>query len=382
MNRPFHGRTRTAAAVVAAVALGVLAGCSSSSSTTSASPPPARPPRAAPPPRRRRVRRPRAPSPHRPAAPSRAWLRPEPRLTWARSTPTSPARASPTSRTWPALLHLRERQRRHQRAPDQVLHQDRADQPSQIASEANQLVSSDHVVGIDGQHLHHRVHDGPGLLEELGFYIIDSGIAPECWSTPNSAAANMGPRYQRRRGAVRARHGSRQKDRLRPVKRAWHHLHRRGAERAGQGRGCADHGHDDQRAGLRRQLGGDLPGNAAGKDGSVVLNFTPPDALVILEAAQKLNIEDQVKSWGCSTPCNTDFLASARAEVGQQAVRQRRAAFRPTGQHQPTTNLYKAILAQYGKAVSGGIGSFSQFGFVERRGSPCRRLTRSPARTR
>src|ERR1700727_2006063 len=37
MNRPFHGRTRTAAAVVAAVALGVLAGCSSSSSTTSAS---------------------------------------------------------------------------------------------------------------------------------------------------------------------------------------------------------------------------------------------------------------------------------------------------------------------------------------------------------
>jgi branched-chain amino acid transport system substrate-binding protein len=37
MNRPFHGRTRTAAAVVAALALGVLAGCSSSSSTTPAS---------------------------------------------------------------------------------------------------------------------------------------------------------------------------------------------------------------------------------------------------------------------------------------------------------------------------------------------------------
>ena len=27
--------------------------------------------------------------------------------------------------------------------------------------------------------------------------------------------------------------------------------------------------------------------------------------------------------------------------------------------------LYKAILAQYGKAVSGGIGSFSQMGFAE-----------------
>jgi hypothetical protein len=28
-------------------------------------------------------------------------------------------------------------------------------------------------------------------------------------------------------------------------------------------------------------------------------------------------------------------------------------------------NLYKAILAQYGKSVQGGIGSFSQMGFTE-----------------
>ena len=31
----------------------------------------------------------------------------------------------------------------------------------------------------------------------------------------------------------------------------------------------------------------------------------------------------------------------------------------------PTMNLYKAILKQYGSAVSGGIGSFSQMGFTE-----------------
>ena len=51
--------------------------------------------------------------------------------------------------------------------------------------------------------------------------------------------------------------------------------------------------------------------NSAGPDGSVMLNFTPPEALVILQAAQKLGLEDRVKSWGCSTPCNTDFLAKA-----------------------------------------------------------------------
>ena len=30
-------------------------------------------------------------------------------------------------------------------------------------------------------------------------------------------------------------------------------------------------------------------------------------------------------------------------------------------------NLYRAILKQYGSNVSGGVGSFSQFGFVEAR---------------
>jgi branched-chain amino acid transport system substrate-binding protein len=50
---------------------------------------------------------------------------------------------------------------------------------------------------------------------------------------------------------------------------------------------------------------------AAGSDGAVVLNFTPPEALKILQAAQKLGLESRVKAWACSTPCNTDFLADA-----------------------------------------------------------------------
>ncbi len=49
----------------------------------------------------------------------------------------------------------------------------------------------------------------------------------------------------------------------------------------------------------------------AGPNGAVVLNFTPPEALIILQAAQKLGLESRVKLWGCSTPCNTDFLAAS-----------------------------------------------------------------------
>ena len=42
----------------------------------------------------------------------------------------------------------------------------------------------------------------------------------------------------------------------------------------------------------------------------MVLNFTPPEALKILQAAQQQGLQDRVK-WACSTPCNTDFLANA-----------------------------------------------------------------------
>ncbi len=103
----------------------------------------------------------------------------------------------------------------------------------------------------------------------------------------------------------------------------------------------------------------------AGPNGAVVLNFTPPEALVILQAAQKLGLENRVKAWACSTPCNTDFLAkSLGTEVGRQVLRERRAR-RPRRHHNtPTMNLYKAILKQYGTDVSGGIGSFSQIGFA------------------
>ncbi len=105
--------------------------------------------------------------------------------------------------------------------------------------------------------------------------------------------------------------------------------------------------------------------SAAGKDGAVILNFTPPDALVILQAAQKLNIEDNVKLWGCSTPCNTDFLAQSLGSKWNSKLFVNAELSPPDVETTSTMNLYKAMFSQYGKAVSGGIGSFSQMGFTE-----------------
>jgi branched-chain amino acid transport system substrate-binding protein len=105
--------------------------------------------------------------------------------------------------------------------------------------------------------------------------------------------------------------------------------------------------------------------NDAGPNGAVVLNFTPPEALVILQAAQKLGLENRVKLWGCSTPCDTDFLASALGPKWNNKLFVNAEMTPATTTNTSTIKLYKAILQQYGKSVSGGVGSFSEFGFAE-----------------
>jgi branched-chain amino acid transport system substrate-binding protein len=104
---------------------------------------------------------------------------------------------------------------------------------------------------------------------------------------------------------------------------------------------------------------------SAGSNGWVVLNFTPPEALVILQAAQKLGLENRVKGWGCSTPCDTDFLATALGPKWNHKLFVNAELAPPDVTNTPTMNLYKGILKQYGKKVTGGIGSFSQMGFLQ-----------------
>ncbi len=238
---------------------------------------------------------------------------------------------------------------------------------SQIAAEARQLVQNDHVVGIVGNTSVIECSVDSGYWQSLGYYVIDSGIAPECYSTPNSAAVNMGPRYSSD-GAVQyalAQH---------PGKIVF-------MQSSSPISGYIAAGPNALAAAAKVPVT-DMTTNvpvsdadsvaislvtAAGKDGAVVLNFTPPDALVILQAAQKLNIEGNVKLWGCSTPCNTDFLAKSLGSKWDGKLFVNAELTPADTTDTPTMNLYKAILARYGSAVSGGIGSFSQMGFTEAR---------------
>jgi branched-chain amino acid transport system substrate-binding protein len=237
--------------------------------------------------------------------------------------------------------------------------------PAQIAADAKQLVQTDHVVGIVGNTSILECTIDHSYWEKLGYYVVDSGIAPECYSTANSAAVNMGPRYSSD-GAVQyalSQHVSK-------VVFDQSNVPGTGYIAAGPA-ALAAAAHtpivqltenvpiSDANSVAIKEV------NDAGPNGAVVLNFTPPEALVILQAAQKLGLEDHVKLWGCSTPCNTDFLAQALGPKWNNKLFVNAELTPPDMTNTPKMALYKAILAQYGKSVSGGVGSFSQMGFAE-----------------
>jgi branched-chain amino acid transport system substrate-binding protein len=236
--------------------------------------------------------------------------------------------------------------------------------PAQAAAAAHKLIDTHKVLGLVGNTSLIECAVNHKYYEQKGLYIIDSGIAPECYGTSNSAAVNMGPRYSSD-GAVQA-------------------VIRAGAKKVvfdqsnvpGTGYIAAGPAAVTKAAGIPIvQLKENVPiqdansvalkeVQAAGSDGAVVLNYTPPEALKILQAAQQQGLQSRVKAWGCSTPCNTDFLAKALGSQwdGKLLVN---AELNLTNASDPDSQLYRAILAKYGKSVTGGLGSFSQMGFTE-----------------
>jgi branched-chain amino acid transport system substrate-binding protein len=233
--------------------------------------------------------------------------------------------------------------------------------PAQAASLAKKLVETNKVLGIVGNTsliecaVNHRYY------EQQGFNVIASGIAPECYSTPNIASVNMGPRYG--------------------IMGAAQYLIRAGVKKLVldqanvPGTQYIDGGFQlvAKSAGVPTQsLTDNVPiqdansvalklVQAAGDGGGVIVNFTPPETLKILQAAQQLGLQNRVK-WACGAPCNTDFLADALGSEwnGKLGANAELNLISAQGKH---SEMYRAVQAHYAPKVP--LGSFSQMGFVE-----------------
>jgi branched-chain amino acid transport system substrate-binding protein len=233
--------------------------------------------------------------------------------------------------------------------------------PGQAASLAKKLIETDKVVGIVGNTSLIECAVNHKYYESKDFYVIGSGIAPECYSTSNFAAVNMGPRYS--------------------VDGAAQYLLRQKVSKIVlvqanvPGTGYVAEGFQliSKDAGTPTQ---DIHENvpiqdansvavkavqAAGDGGGVLLNFTPPEALKILQAASQQGLQDRVK-WACSTPCNTDFLADALGPQWNDKLGVN-AELNLTNATDPDSTLYREVLKKYAPKIP--LGSFSQMGFVE-----------------
>jgi branched-chain amino acid transport system substrate-binding protein len=238
-------------------------------------------------------------------------------------------------------------------------------QPAQIAADAKQLIQSDHVLGMVGPSDIIECSVDHAYWAQLGIFELGAGIDPECWSTANSASVNMGPRYSSD-GATQYVLS------LHPSKIAFDQSNVPGTGYIAAGpMAIAAAAHVPIKTETDNVPITDASSVAlrlvddAGPSGAVVLNFTPPEALVILQAAQKLGLENRVKAWACSTPCNTDFLAKALGPKWNKKFFVNAELTPPQTANGPEMQLYKAILAKYGSAVTGGIGTFSQMGFLD-----------------
>ena len=236
--------------------------------------------------------------------------------------------------------------------------------PSQIASLAKQLVTTDHVVGMMGTSSIIECSVNAAYWKSMGIYVLAAGIAPECYSTPNTASVNMGPRYSSD-GAVQyvLAQGA--------TKIAFDQANVPGTAYIAAGPNALAKAKgvpiEDFTENVPITSANAIATKlvaAAGPGGAVVLNFTPPEALLILQAAQKLNLEDRVKYWACSTPCNTDFLATSLGPKWNNKLFVNSELLPLDGNTSQKAQLFQAILKQYGTNVSGGVGSFSEMGFT------------------
>jgi branched-chain amino acid transport system substrate-binding protein len=233
--------------------------------------------------------------------------------------------------------------------------------PAQATSLAKKLIESTKVLGIVGNTSLIECAVNHTYYEKQGFNVIASGIAPECYSTPNIASVNMGPRY----GIMgAAQYLIRQKVKKLVLDQS-----------NVPGTGYIDEGFQlvAKASGIpTASLKENVPiqdansialklVQAAGDDGGVIVNFTPPETLKILQAAQRQGLQNRVK-WACGAPCNTDFLADALGSQwnGKLGANAELNLISAEGKH---SELYRAVQARYAPKVP--LGSFGQMGFVE-----------------
>jgi branched-chain amino acid transport system substrate-binding protein len=102
--------------------------------------------------------------------------------------------------------------------------------------------------------------------------------------------------------------------------------------------------------------------NRAGDGGGVVLTFTAPDALPILQAAEQQGLLDKVL-WSCATPCNDSRVAAALGPQWNDHFFVN-AEFNLLDTTGPDEQHYVALVEEYAPDEAARLSSFGQMGYL------------------
>jgi branched-chain amino acid transport system substrate-binding protein len=246
--------------------------------------------------------------------------------------------------------------------PVQFIVEEHGTDPQQVASLATKLAESDKVDAFVAGFSILDCTVNHGYYEKNGFYSIVAGVPNECFNTPNIAALNMGPLYSSL-GAVRYvidKAGAKGTLVIITPKQPGAAAINEGALTYAKQKGLKaisrlENVPISDPASLAQALT-----SQAGDGGGVVLDFTPPEGVKILQAAAQQGLIDKVK-WGSSTPLNDTSVPDALGKQwdGKIFINAELALLDSDG---PDMQLYRAVNKKY--SPDNPLGSFGQMGFV------------------
>jgi branched-chain amino acid transport system substrate-binding protein len=246
--------------------------------------------------------------------------------------------------------------------PVEFIVEEHGTDPQQVGSLATKLAENDKVAAFVAGF---SILDCPvnhAYYEKNDFYPIVAGVPNECFNTPNIAALNMGPGYSSL-GAVRYvmdKEGAKGTIVVVSPKQPGNEAVNQIALSYPKQKGLKtvsrlENVPVSDPASLAQAIV-----SQAGDGGGVVLDFTPPEGVKILQAAAQQGLIDKVK-WGSSTPLNDTSVPDALGEQwdGKIFINAELAMLDSDG---PDMQLYRAVNKKY--SPDNPLGSFGQMGFV------------------
>jgi len=245
--------------------------------------------------------------------------------------------------------------------PVQMLEENDNGKPEDAAAAAKKLIETDKVVAMVGGF---SILDCPvnaDYYKQQGFSVIVAGVPAECFSSPNIAAVNMGPGYSALGAAqIVIEKGAKGKMVTMTGKSPTSAYNDSLAILYAKSQGLQT---EDEEIDLPISDANSIIQDAvskAGQGGAIVLNFTPPEGLKLLKAAEELGLIDKV-IWGSSTPLNDNSVAAALGAAWNGKINVN-AELSLLDDPRPEMQLYRDVSAKYN--ASAPLGSFQQMGFM------------------